>query len=362
MDSWGVAALVDEPGALIAAFVAHHLELGAAQVHVLLDRPNEEARDLLSGVPGAVLTDAGADGWAFQNTGQNRGRAPRRHLMRQKYHASRVLAQSGLDWVLHCDADEFLMPVRRFGLPAPSVALLLSLARRRTDWVHVGVAERVRLIAEAGASSGGLLDGPFRLPWPEFPTLGRTVYDRKAMEMLNVGLAGHHLGKGIARAGRGHFLGIHQPMRDYGGEGRDLVRAETGFLRLLHFDGLTLLHYALKMVRRALADRDANPPPHGAHRRAQFSALAAVAGDAAAIREQWLAARCLSPAQAGVLRARGVLWDVDPQIAARIAHRLPAPPDLSAAAFDSALIAREAALIARAAEAFGFDPEPLRVR
>lgn len=353
MDRWGVAALVDEPGALVAAFAGYYLDLGASEVHVMLDRPNEEARDLLSGVKGAILTEAGEDGWAFRA-----GHAPARHLGRQKYHASRVLAESGLDWVLHCDADEYLMPLRRYGILKPSVAMLLTLARRDTDWLHVGVAERVWL----DGGPDGLLSGPFRLPWWKFQTRGPEIYDEASMLQLNLGVAGHHLGKGIARSGRGYFMGIHQPMRDFGGGGRDLKKAETRFLRLLHFDGLTLLHYALKMMRRALNDQSENPPPHADHRRLQFSALAGAGDDIAAIREQWNAAKRITARQGDVLRERGFLLEADPHILSRAIRHVPDLPELTPAAFDRALIARETALIERAHQAFGFDPEGLMAR
>ena len=63
MASWGVVAMVDEPAPLVAAFVGHHLGLGAAEVHVCLDRPNPAAQDLLAGVPGAAALNM--EGWRW---------------------------------------------------------------------------------------------------------------------------------------------------------------------------------------------------------------------------------------------------------------------------------------------------------
>lgn len=342
MDSWGVAALADEPGVLVAAFVTHHLEQGAAEVHVCLDRPNEEARDLLAGVPGAVLHAAGEDGWAFNGL----GRRPGSHLGRQKYHASRVLAQTRLDWIVHCDTDEFVWPVA--GRP---VGAVLAGVRAGASWLRIEVAERVH---RQGAPVPDIFAGPFRLPRDDFATWGRPIYDEAARMLLHRGVSGHQLGKSAVRSGRGLFAGVHRPVRDWRGADRDIPFDGTADLRLLHFDGLTELHYALKMVRRALALQGAQPPSHGPHRLLQIEALAGAGGDARAIHDQWQAAKTITPAQAAQLADLGLLRDFTPGIAARLGR------DCSPAAFDQALLAREEALIARAAQAFGFDPTPFR--
>lgn len=339
MQSWGVAALADEPGSLIAAFAHWHLTQGAAEVHICLDRPNPEARDLLAAVPGVFLSEAGADGWAFNGVGTR----PGRHLGRQKYHASRVLAQTGLDWIVHCDVDEFVLPLRG------TVAGTLSAVRRGASYVKIPVAERV-ICGDPGPDMFG---GAFRLPWDGFGLRGPAIYDEARMLLLNRGIAGHQIGKSATRAGRGLFLGIHQPMRDYGGGGRDVPFDRSQDLRLLHFDGLTELHYALKMMRRALALRVKAPPPHAPHRLLQIEALAGAGDDPAAIHAQWQAAKTITPAQAVALRAEGVLWEDAP----RVAGAAPGV-DLSAAAFDRALVAREGALIEQARRVFGFDPAP----
>lgn len=370
MDSWAVASLADEPGALVAAFVAFHLEQGAAEVHVCLDRPNEEARDLLAGVPGAVLSDAGADGWSFMD----RAARPEGHLGRQKYHASRVLSQTAQDWVVHCDADEFVLPVDAAAELAPEAAdesgagpergagpgvlpvgAVLGAVRRGASWMKLDVAERVQATDQPG---GDIFSGLFRLPWAQFATQGPALYDEAQMLLLNRGVCGHQLGKAAVRSGRGLFLGVHRPMRAYGGAGRDVPFDGTRQLRLLHFDGLTRLHYALKMVRRALALQVAHPPSHAPHRLLQIEALAGAGADARAIDEQWQAAKTITPAQAQALFARNVLRDYRPEIAAAAARVLPQAPDLTPRAFDHALLTREAELLARAQEAFGFDPAP----
>lgn len=347
MQTWGVAALADEPGSLVAAFAAFHLAQGAAEVHICLDRPNPEAQDLLQGVPGVFLHAAGADGWAFNGGGAR----PARHLARQKYHASRILAETGLDWLIHCDIDEFVLPE-----PGHRVAEVLSATAPEAAFVRIPVAERVSI----GAAGQGLFAGSYRLNWRGFRAQGPRIYDEAQMLLLHHGLAGHHIGKSATRAGLGLYSGIHQPMREYGGGGRDLPSGATPGLRLLHYDGLTELHYALKMLRRALALRVKAPPHHAPHRLLQIEALAGARGSLAGIRAQWRATKQVSPQQAQALRDLGVLIDLAPGIAEAAGRVLGQAPDLSAAAFDQALLEREAELIAEVCRVFGVDPTELR--
>jgi len=101
---WGVAGTMDEPAPLILAWVAHHLSLGAAEAHVYLDRPNPEVTEALAGIEGAFVTVCDASHWA----NSTRGTRPKRVNARQMLNATEVYTTRPLDWLLHCDADEFL--------------------------------------------------------------------------------------------------------------------------------------------------------------------------------------------------------------------------------------------------------------
>ncbi|MDD8022322.1 MAG: glycosyltransferase family 2 protein [Paracoccaceae bacterium] len=350
MDTWGVAALVDEPAALVAAFVAYHLDLGASEVHILLDRPNPEAQDLLAGVPGAFLHQAGEDGWAFNGV----NKAPPRHLGRQKYHASRILAETSLDWIVHCDADEFILP-----LGGETVAGVLTPVRKGASWAKIHVAERVHC---GDLPAPHLFTGAFRNRWPEFASEGGEVYDDITRALLNYGLCGHQLGKSATRSGRDLFIGVHRPMREYGGGGNDVPHDGLSQMQLLHFDGITQLHYTLKMIRRAINARAKAPPKHSPARQLQFSVLAEGANDPAMTSALFYAAKVISEQQADLLEDKGVLSWYDHRIPARVERVLGAGAvDLSPAAFDRALLTHEAWLIAKAQELYGFDPEPLMV-
>ncbi|TKD21335.1 hypothetical protein FBT96_09580 [Rhodobacter capsulatus] len=344
MASWGVVSMVDEPGPLVAAFVGHHLALGAAEVHVCLDRPNPEARDLLAGVPGAVLHEDGEDDWRFRGF----GRRPENINARQKYHASRILARTRLDWLLHCDCDEYLQP------SGDAIAALLDRVPQAANWVQVPVAERVEI---RGRPMADIFGGAFRLPWDAFETEGAQVYDDRVRALLTLGLCGHVVGKAIARSGRGLFLGVHAGLSHYPSARRDLYVIRGGGLRLMHFDGLTRLHYTLKMLRYGLAEAFNSPAAHGDARWAQIHALCPEEHGGA--QTLYDAAKTISEAQAQALIARKLLRGWAPGIAGRAAEVLPRPPDLSAAAFDRALIAREGRLFDLIRRRMGFDPATL---
>ena len=53
--SWAVVATVDEPAPLVAAFVAHHLNEGAREVHLFLDKPDPETVALIRDMKGCKL-------------------------------------------------------------------------------------------------------------------------------------------------------------------------------------------------------------------------------------------------------------------------------------------------------------------
>lgn len=324
--TWAVVATVDEPAPLLAAFAAHHLELGAAAVHLFLDAPNPEAEALLAGVPRLTVTLCDAGWWRASR----RGSRPQRHTARQKSNAAHVYRQAETDWLLHCDADEFVWPLA-------DLAAELRLAGDRFGYLNLQVAERVW----TGAADD-IFAGSFRTPLPDFAARGPAIYGSVA-EYLKDGVSGHSTGKGIVRTGRDYEMGVHHPVP---GAAAVPMRAANA-ARLLHFDGLTPLHFALKLLRRATESYGGPPRPHGAHRILQFTRMAAAARDAPAWQALAAAVQGLTPAQAAALEAAGGLLEARPDIAGAIARHLPGRAvDLSRDAFDAALRQREAALIA----------------
>lgn len=102
---WGTVTLTNAPLPRIAAFAAHHLSLGAAQVTIYLDSPDRQTIDFLSRNPKVQVIACDEDWWA----GQKKPRM-KAHQMRQAWIATQCYNATDLDWLAHVDVDEFLLP------------------------------------------------------------------------------------------------------------------------------------------------------------------------------------------------------------------------------------------------------------
>lgn len=104
--SWGVIATAKAPAREILNFAAHHLELGADQVTIYLDTPNDSASLAMQDHPACrcILTDDAY--W------QAKSYRPVKHQVRQQLNATHCLSNSNcVDWLAHIDIDEFLWPI-----------------------------------------------------------------------------------------------------------------------------------------------------------------------------------------------------------------------------------------------------------
>jgi hypothetical protein len=349
---WGVVATMDEPAQLVAAWAAHHLAIGASEVWIFLDRPNPGAEALLAGIEGVYLHRSGDDGWA-RAWKQKR---PARHQGRQKYNATRALAETGCDWLCHCDADEFIAPFE-----GRDLARDLGHVGPGKVWVKLEVEERSFVSGLPGMDAAGtIFQGDFRRPWIGQPEAMAAFYGPRA-PFVDRGLGGHVAGKSITRAGLGLVIGVHYPLSHWDSSKNDQPYRPANAARLRHFDGMTPLHYLLKMIRRATTEYKGQPVPYGAPRKAQFTRVAEIADDPQALLEQWWAVQGLSPYEASELGTAALLVRGDDIIVQHALARFPGL-DLTPAGFDAALIGHEAALIALARERFGFDPAALAMR
>ena len=228
---WGVVGTMDEPAPLILAWVAHHLSIGAAEAHVYLDRPNDEVTQALAGIEGVFVTTCDDAHWAQSA----RGRKPKRVTGRQMVNADEVYRTRPLDWLLHCDADEFFWPKGDF-LADLKAAEARNLRLRNVERVHRGAAESI-------------FSGTFR-GWQSDPDLSVEVYGRWA-PFLRTGFSGYRAGKDIVRTGEDLKMGIHFPTDLATGKLCSAKPVRLFSALLLHFDGLTPLHSALKLLNRA---------------------------------------------------------------------------------------------------------------
>jgi hypothetical protein len=320
---WDVVATVDEPAPLVLAFAAHTLSLGPRCLHLYLDQPNPEVEAALQGIDRVKVTLCTPEYWAKSA----RRMRPPLHVGRQKENARQVYDSTPAEWMVSIDADEFLSS-------GADITADLAEMGEAVSFMRIAVRERVML---ADVPQQGMFDGIFRMPLANFKQHGPEVYSVFA-DFLRHGMTGHAVGKSAFRTGRGLQMCLHAPLKAPPG-----VYGRRSFLR--HFDGLTPLHYALKLLRRAREPLMKGKPRHGAPRLLQLQTMAEIAGDAPSIMEMVDYLKTLRPGQVQALRDLDRLdetpFDPSPALAA-----LGLPADVSTATFDAALRLREREMLA----------------
>ena len=330
--SWGIVMTAREPGNLVLANVTYHLGLGAREAHVYLDDPGDPAAETLAAQPGVRLTLCDADHWQRfarrRPEGQNR---------RQGLNATDAYRRAGVDWLIHLDADEFLrpMPGRGAGPDAGNTdGMLAELAAfpRGFGYVAVPPAERVM---PRGAAQAGLFDGVFRRPARVPSRLYRALYGGAA-DLLDGGMSSHTSGKAFTPTGFDYQIRIHRPR----GAGADRLSAHSAHrahaVELLHFDGLTPLHWLVKLLRYGEHAVEVQAGMNGPHRMRQVADLLD-AGDIAAARALHDRVQVLAPDRVARLAALGLCETAPFDPSPIIARVLGEMPDLSAKGFDADL-------------------------
>lgn len=102
---WGVVATLKAPLIDIAGFAAYHLSLGADQVFLYLDDPQERDITYLKDNDKIDITACDTAWWARQRRPRNAA-----HQRRQMYNATHAYQRCSLDWLAHIDVDEFILP------------------------------------------------------------------------------------------------------------------------------------------------------------------------------------------------------------------------------------------------------------
>lgn len=324
--SWGVVATVDEPTALVVAFAAWHRAIGAREIHLYLDRPDPETEAALAALEGVFVTRCDAAYWAASPA----GRAHKRPTNRQMVNANHAYARTDVDWLLHADADEF---IRDGDLLVRTLAELPS----NVPSLRLPTFERVHLPDEPGES---IFEGGFRRRLGGFAEIAPEIYGRWA-PYLAYGITGHLVGKSLTRTGLNVSIGIHFPQAPdkspYGPE-------KTLRGQLLHFDGLTPLHYLTKLAHRIPMShyQIGKHNPDGEPRRLQVDFVRRKATNRPALGRLVNGVQALRPRQVALLDALEVI------------HFAPFDPspaleglglDLSPAGFDAVLRQRRAKLI-----------------
>ena len=320
---WDVVATVDEPAPLVIAFVAHVLAQGPRCLHLYLDRPNPAAQAALAGLANLKITLCTDAHWRASA----RKKRPPLHVGRQKENARQVYESTPAEWMVSIDCDEFL---------TSGADLAADLADQGDDvtFLRIPVCERV---LPPDAVQQGIFDGVFRAPLPDYGAVGRMVYGDDA-GFYRHGMTGHAVGKSAFRVGRGLQMCLHAPLNAPMG-----TYARRAKLR--HFDGLTGLHYAMKLLRRVREPQFASPPRHGAPRMAQMAIMAEIVCDKAMVHEMVQRVKRLTFDQLAALRDLGAVEETGFDPSAALAQ-FGLTADLSVAAFDAELRAKDAELLA----------------
>ncbi|MAM62085.1 glycosyltransferase family 2 protein [Maritimibacter sp. UBA3975] len=311
---WGVVATVREPSVLIVGFACHHLSIGAETVHLFFDVPTDPAAKLAARIPGVQVTLCDAAYWEAAGFSP----PPALQTKRQTVNANRVMAQSDLDWLLHTDADELLWLPGALGDEVAGVP--------EGSWLHIPNVER----CWTGPPGGDIYGGVFRGPLHDHSGLSELVYGKRAAA-LSGGMGGYSAGKAMARPGEG-FLAIHKVRDAEGGAARPAVEAPGA--RILHFDGITPAHWALKNLRYATQGTAMNQLLNK-QRMASIGAILQAQNPERAGSRVYEALYRLSEGEADALTEVGALATYPVDVAGAVAAVAPElAPDFSMAAFD----------------------------
>ena len=240
--SWCVHSTVHESVELLCAFTAHYLDMGASEVHLFLDRPTEEVVETLRRVDGVRLTLCDNTYWAQSSAGHR----PDGQVRRQLINANRAYSQAKQDWLLFCDADEYVFSPVDF-------AHTLAAVNVSDGYAKIGVVERAYSSEDPQQT---LFDSTFfRVPVDPAVVDLNEVYGHYA-KLFPQGTLGHARGKCVVRTGLPYDLRVHFPVdRDSRLNRQQQQKASIAAKplsgpKLLHFDGFTPLHWMVKLLKR----------------------------------------------------------------------------------------------------------------
>lgn len=327
--------MVDEPPQLILAYVAHYLALGASGIHLCLDRRQDKLVEILRAIPNVSCTVLDEAYW--QARGMTR---PKRASLRQSLVCTEAAKSIDCDFLFHVDADEYLIPARPIGEQ-------LSEAPEGITNLYFRPFERI--VPHDFTPATSIFAGRYKVPKELPPEVHARVWGEDAEQLSNNGFHGHVLGKSFIRLGQGE-MSIQPHFGLPADTEFDLPQSiawfrENSFLlsgHLLHFDGLTPLNWAVKLMRKKLPRYDTESPTPSQmikrRRREQQVRLLDGLDDPARIVDLARRVQTLSPEQEALIEAQGNIIDIPHDIEAT-ARRLFADRkiDFSMGAFDRSL-------------------------
>ncbi|WP_050930499.1 glycosyltransferase family 2 protein [Aestuariivita boseongensis] len=194
MTTWGIVSTIKAPVRDTLRFAAYHLSQGAHRIYIYLDDANEAAFVALNDHPQItpILTD---DTWW-----EKRGRRPVKHQVRQSRNATHCYRRlAKVDWLIHMDADEFLVTTHSIDEILGGLSDNTQCARIRPMEQLSGDPTLFKAFMPAGAKR-------HRLTEAIYPTYG---------PYLKAGFLSHLAGKIFVRTGHPDLkLRIHNALID----------------------------------------------------------------------------------------------------------------------------------------------------
>ena len=321
--TWGVVLTADEPAELVLANVSWHLAHGAAQMHVYLDQPDDPVAAMLSQIKNVRVVRC--DGAHWQRL--NGGRRPKLQMRRQSLNANDAQNFTDVDWMVHLDADEFLLQSRPLGTELPFVEDLEAE-------LYIPVWERFHEV-----DPQQIFEGAFRGTTKAKPGFDAQIFGAQNKYLIH-GVLAHSAGKCAVPVGRGFLQGIHWSFKGTQKRENRAPRYESTTSRVLHFDGLTPLHWLIKVMRYANHDPDDLARLLSGQRHAQIEfILSRCAGMESALAAQ-RELRFLNPDQVARLDGFGLIDRPLIDLPTVVQDILGYLPDFSVDAFDTALRSR----------------------
>lgn len=314
---------VNEPSTLVICNVRWHLATGAQAVHVYLDDPEDPVADALRAVSGCHVTLCDDVYWAGHRGARGR---PASQMRRQSINANVAKDVSGSDWLFHIDADEFIWQDN---------PLSDELAQVKSANTEVNLTVLERLFPQGGAKST-LFEGAFRVTADLTEGNQAAAYGPFAA-MMKRGQYSHGAGKGGVRTSDRLRLGVHNATQLRDDTWRRAARHVARSARLLHFDGLTPLHWLAKVLRYRRNPAEVQNVILQAHRAAQMDWMSTRCASVKEAEAAHHALFALTPDRRARLSAFDLLCDVPFDPGAVLGTDA---PDLTPAAFDADLMAR----------------------
>lgn len=229
--SWATVTTLKETPERVKAFVAQHIYLGASEIWLYFDDPDDPSIPLVEKVPQVRVVRCTPEHKAVY------GNKAGTHEGRQKANANHAYGLTKADWIIHLDADEMIdsdLPVARI------------LAGAADNVLRLAPFEALHF---AKAAVNGRPAHYFRGALPDTRqghAAALQAYGRFA-GTLTAGMLSHAAGKFFVRTGLADTaLSIHAP---YMGEKRAKgVQAEGA--RLLHFHGGDYQEWSVHLDRR----------------------------------------------------------------------------------------------------------------